>query len=71
MEGFCPWISMAVLKTRAPIQTEKMVKRITPIKPTIGCQMGTVTGVASRIIIMVGVNGGIRDMVVARGPLGS
>ena len=71
MVGFCPWINMAVLKTRAPIQTVKMVKRITPIKPIMGCHIGTVTGVASRIIIMVGVKGGINDMVVAKGPLGS
>ena len=37
----------------------------------MGCHRGTVTGVASLIIMMVGVKGGMSDMVVANGPDGS
>lgn len=69
--GFCPCIRMAVRKIRAPTQTVNKVKRITPSSPTIGCQTGMVTGVARRIIMMEGVNGGISDSVVASGPPGS
>jgi hypothetical protein len=71
MVGFCPWIRMAVLNIRAPIQMVNKVNRITPTNPAIGCQMGMVTGVASLITIIVGVNGGIRERVVARLPEGS
>ena len=62
---------MAVLNTLAPIQTVNRVKSNTPRSPTRGCQIGMVTGEASRIIIMVGVNGGISARVVASGPMGS
>ena len=71
MVGFCPWISMAVRKIRAPTHTVNRVKRITPINPTMGCQVVIVTSVASLIIIIVGVNGGIKDSVVAKDPDGS
>ena len=69
--GFCPWIRMAVRNTRAPIQTVNTVQRITPNKPKNGSHMGMVTDEAMRITMMVGVKGGIRDMVVASGPVGS
>lgn len=71
MEGFCPWIRIAVLKILAPTQTVNKVNRITPTRPASGCQSGTVTSVPIRIIIMDGVKGGISDRVVARVPEGS
>ena len=62
---------MAVLKILAPIQTEKMVNKITPSSPTKGCHMGIVTDDAILMIITVGVKGGINASVVAIGPVGS
>ena len=43
---------------------------MTPTSPATGCQTGMVTGVASLMIMSVGVKGGINESVVAMLPAG-
>ena len=61
---------MAVLNTLAPIHTVNRVNNTTSTSPTMGCQIGMLTGVDILTIIIVGVNGGMNDNVVARLPIG-
>ena len=69
--GGVPCIRMATRKMRPPTQTKKTVKRSTPRSPTHGCQAGTPPGVLSRRTMSRGVKGGIRDIEVAKLPIGS
>jgi len=62
---------IAARNKRPPAHTKKTVSRITDMRPTSGCHVGTGSGVAILRSMRSGVNGGTRDMMVAKLPPGS
>jgi len=55
---------------RAATHVMSSVHRITPARPTHGCQPGTPPGMDCRNNITMGVNGGKNEIAVAKAPLG-
>ena len=68
--GRLPTMMMHDLNNRPPAQTDRAVNKNIPIKPTMGCHIGIVTGVACLISINIGVNGGNNEAQVAKAPNG-
>ena len=64
--GGVPCMRIATRNILPPAQTKIIVKRITPNKPTIGCQKGILSGVAILSVINIGVKGGISDIQVEK-----